>query len=257
MHRKDFYAALLIIPIVLLGNLSDLLILISGAPLSEDPSFLNLFYGSLFHDSYRKDTATLAVTMFGLIPQMTFNLFYGTYLYKDLHRDQTYYFIRQRSKKKWFFKRFLQLSLIAACYVFVQVGFAAVLAIPNAEEPFLSEHAVAILTSFLALFTFTMISTMLVNELSFFFGSVISFFLTYLFLIGSYYLSLNLDYIDLFGRKINVSCLNIVDNTVFSASQPTDPIVGLLVNFFYLGMLAMVGYGIVKNYELSVKDKEI
>lgn len=257
MRIKDFKAALLIFPIVVLSNLSNIIILFSGESISADPSFSNLFFSSLFNGVYQKDNSTLSLTMFGLIPQMFFNILYGTYIYRDLHISQTYFFIRQNSKKKWYIKCILRLALIELFYVFIQVSLPALFAVANCNEVFSTEHIFKIIVSYVSLFMFTVISTLIVNILSLFCGSAISFFITYIYIIGAYYTSLKIDYITILDRKIDVSCLNIIDTTIFNSSKSNYPQVGLLIDFIYIIIISAVGYAILRNYDLSIKDKEI
>lgn len=196
------------------------------------------------------------MTMFGLSLPFLFNIIYGSFLYRDLHINRVYYFIRYKSRLKWYIKTVAKLVLIAAFYCFIWIFAAYLLTNFNSKDVYGSVPAKLTILVFLTLFLYVLLTTILVNLVSFFWGTAAAFVAVYGFLIFSFKMSFKFESIRLFGKTIDLTRFNIIDNTILTWKKEPD-FSDITVNLTYVILSVFLLGIVVQKTNISLKDKEM
>ncbi len=255
LQKKDILCMLWLIPALFLNYLQDILLLITGRTSDEELSFLIYFYDFAFGGSSVKEGSELTQTMFGLIVPIVFNIIYGTFFYRDMHINNTYMYVRCKSKLVWYIRKCIQLILLAAVYTLISVSSAAFLSSICSGEMISKSILAVLITSYMSLLSFTIITTFIINILALYVGTAIAFVINYLFLILMYYISIRIDYIHIGNIKVNMSYLNIMDNTIVPWRDEINYI-SIIINFFFVTIIAISGYLCCRSTDLCLRDKE-
>lgn len=255
IQKRDVLCLLWLIPALFLNYLQDILLLFSGRTNNEDLSFLIYFYDFTFGGSSVKEDSEFTQTMFGLVIPIVFNVIYGTFFYRDMHISSTYMYVRCRKKLVWYIRKCIQLILLTAVYIFISVFSAAIMSSICSGEKFSESILAVLITSYMSLLSFTIITTLIINILALYTGTAIAFIINYVFLILLYYVSVRIDYINIGNIKVNVSYFNILDNTIVPWHGEID-YTSIIINAIYVIVIAIFGYLCCRSADLCLRDKE-
>ena len=256
-RAKDIAKLLLVIPVTGIAYLSELIIHFSGNKITQrdDLSFEESFLCRVFGGLEKKEDATLRVALFALAIPMIFNILYGAYIYKDLQQNSLYYFARFRSRARWFRGSVARLLLSAVWYCFFWVLFAYLLSLADTDTTCTPENVRLFLVCLLTVIAYTVITTLIINSLSFYLGSAISFILVYLLVIGLFYLCFTPQQITFLGIQADLSKFNILMITILNWKQEID-FSGLYVSAVYSVLLLLALSRITARTDVGLQDKE-
>lgn len=255
IKKKGIAKLLLVIPASGITYLSDLIIHLSGGKISEELDCEGLLLSLVFNNLEKKEDASLRVALFALAIPTLFNILYGAYIYKDLQQNNLYYFARFKSRARWFCGSVSRLLLGAVWYCSFWVLLAFFLSLANTDTELNAENIRLFLICLLTVISYTVITSLMINLLSFYLGSAVSFVLIYLLVIGLFYLCFTSQQITVFGIHADLSKLNIVMCTILSWSQEID-YSGLCVSSVYMVLLIFALARIVARTDVGLKDKE-
>ena len=255
IRRSEVFKLLSVIPLTILGQIVELYSFIRKQPISEDNSFENVFYGMIFEDAYQKEDSTFSYTLFALAIPIIFSIFYGAYLYKDLHIKNIYKFVREKSRMKWYLKNLFRLVLITLTFCGIWLFIVYIISVVNTGAGINGYTLKNFFICYITISEYTFVTTLMVNIFSFFFGTAISFVIVY-FIIGLlYYITVNFESITIFGTKVDISKINIVDNTMLTWQDKID-FTCIIVNMVYIIICVAIIGVIISKVDIGLKDKE-
>lgn len=264
MKKKDVMLLLLVIPILLLFNFSEVLELFLGIESSH--SFYHNFSSMVFNRNWKEVYSDNVISsMFGVVMCTICNFMFGIYIYKDLCVSGTYYFVRQRNRKKWFVIRSLKVLLLVTIYSFLQVVIPALICMKISNQPLNKFVVLFVAFSFVSMAAYNFLTTYFVNLIALKIGSVMSFVVVYIAMalcfelayifnvIGipeypvTYFLPTEITQIDM---DVDVQSFK----ELFKYNKNT--FISLGVNCAYIIVTFIIGLFIVDYTEISLVDRE-
>lgn len=246
---------LIVLPVVLINSLSELIVHFKGGFIAQPNTFDNIFLCMVFNGSYSKLDSSLTTTFFGLSIPIVFNIIFGSYIYKSLQINNTYYFVRFKNRLNLYLQSVIKLIAYVALYCFIWMGFVFWLALQNSMTNITIENIKTVIICFLAVFLYTLLTTLLINALSFFTGTATSFIIVYIIIFLLYYISLKVSTVKVFNIRINISKFNIIDNTILSWKNELL-FKDLIVSCIYIFIMLVILYIFVAHIDVGLKDKD-
>lgn len=264
MKKKDILLLLSVIPILLLANFSEVLEMILD--IESANTFYHNYSSMVFNRNWKEVSGdTVISSMFGVFMSTICNFMFGIYIYKDLCISGTYYFVRQRNRKKWFILRSLKVFVLVAIFTAMQVIVPAIISVKISNQAVNKFVVTYVAFSFAALLAYNFLTTYIVNLLALRIGSVMSFIsvylgmafcfeLAYIFVVlgipeypVTYFLPTEITQINMDVEVIKFSELFKYNKNMF---------ISLGVNGAYILVVFIIGLIIVDRVEISLVDRE-
>lgn len=236
-------------------------------PVPISSPLLEFGFGSIFFI-----VSYITLLMLKIVPQIVFQILYGTYIYKHFCVAHVYYFSRQSNRLKWLIKESTHLLLLDMIYHMLYIIIPCLLLI-LCRRAYIDNYAA---TLFLYIFIYevlyTFIFTMLLNILAVFLGSQNSFLCIYFFqFICAASLLLYESILSLQGAAKVFFMLNPISNMLIAwhstSYQPMNQIINILqlrfdinqsIIYFIILSIAVIlfGYFAINRTDISLENKE-
>lgn len=264
MKKKEWLLILLVIPITLLINLSEVIELVFDIPRTQ--SFYQTYASMMFSRSWSEmeDINTIN-SMFNVVMSIICNFMFGIYIYKDLCVSGTYYFVRQRNRKKWFLLKMCKVAILIFLYTLIQVVVTGVLAVGVTNQKVDKFVVTFISFAFATFFIYNLLTTLLINILALRMGSVLSFVLVYILMALSFGMAYYCMLLGMPEYPVNYFLPTEITeiNMEVDISKPIElykanknMFVSLGINSAYVVLLIISGLFVVNYSEISLTDKE-
>lgn len=247
-----FWKVFLIIPIVLLFNVN--ILLTEGG---IDSSVGAIMANALFEYAQIGDMKAYVFVIEGMYFIFVFNMLFGTYIYQDFQVSSIYLFSRLRDRRKWFYKKVIEIGTFSLIYTFLFLTTLFVICIfgSNQQLDVSSIHMMGMLLIFISLFLTA--TTLLINLLTIKYNSSIGFICVYLVLLLLITVLLQSDWIALFTKTPYLLLLNPVAGVILNLAE--DRTMGVLATIYYLilnGIIICGGAKFVNRLEIGLLEKD-
>lgn len=251
----------IIFPALLIQYFQELAFLAAGRDnFHSDPTF-SLRYQAMVFGRTRQMNLGPSACIFGVALSLIVILLYGTYIYRQLHANGMYYFVRQRDISRWYrcitiklFWNIFVYTLLQAWVPFVLSGLMGK-AMPKAAD------AAMLAAVFISLLLFNYLFAMLVNVLAMKWGSVLSFLITYGLMVLSVYLAdseLVGSYPFVYFYPTEVGMLSVIEGQGLAKLIISNRrwIISVLVMIAYIGAALLWGRKRILRMDIGLSDQE-
>ncbi|MGN0165503.1 MAG: hypothetical protein ACI39R_04915 [Lachnospiraceae bacterium] len=264
MKKKEILLILSVIPIVLFLNFTEVVQMIFNIESEND--FYQTYSSMIFNRNWKEISGENAITsMFGVVLSILCNFMFGIYIYKDLCISGTYYFVRQRNRKKWFVRKSLKVFMLVALYTFLQVFVPAVIGVRLCHQKVNYFVVVFVAFAFVALLVYNFLTTYLINLLALKLGSIVSFLTVYFGMALCFefsFICLKLGFSDYpvsYFLPTEITQINL-DAEVFKPVElyrnNKEMFISLGISGGYILLMFLIGLYIVDHLEISLTDRE-
>ncbi len=204
MYKKRLLLALfIIIPVVLVFNY-DLFLSHGKASYTLKQMLVSRIFD--VKSIYEEKTLILAVNSIYFI--VIFHICFGTYIYKDFISNGAYIFTRLKSRRVWFYRKSMDIIKFSMLYSFLFVGTLLTICRIFVGKPLEIDIIYTVFFLWFSSSVLIIMSTLLINMLSIFYGSHIGFIFGYATLVFLIAASINFEKIPLIGKYTYVSLIN-------------------------------------------------
>lgn len=237
---SNFKKTLVVIPTVLIFQ--SLVLISDKRPyLLVSEQFLGYVMGSITYP----DSKFFVFALENLIYIFLFEILFGHYIYNELRYSGTYVFSRISNKSKWFLEKTLHLGVYSLIYVSLYLFIMLFLSIYSTGN-FPDENVFPIFIQILVkLTTICFIGTLVINVLSFYNGTVVSFLIVYAIQVLEVFLIMN------FGNPDIVKWFPLSSLTI-SSQYKTFNFFEAYYNVFLISGCLLFSFLQVKKIDLSL-----
>lgn len=254
--QRNIWKIFIIIPITLLSEFSTLITLFTEGGL--DYRVEELIADTLFGLTKIGDIKSYALVLDGMYYILIFTMLFGTYIYHDFTISSIYLFSRMKDRKKWFYRKVVEISLLALSYTFLFLTTLALVCSSGSKYKMNSSAWILLLVLFFLITLFLIGTVLLINLIAIRTSSAIGFLSIYTALLV---------------------CIMIVlhyHQSPFIVQHPYfmlfDPVYGIILNlsndlmmrsvsfiYYILLDLAIIWFGMrfIKNLEVGLIHAEL
>lgn len=236
VKRRDSLKIMIIIFITLYRQYS-LLLPRAGRTLPVAEFFLQRI---LSGNPSRSETK-VAVVLFGMLEIVVFNLLYGSLIYRDLYENSAYIFVRQRSRRRWFVARSLELLAYGAVYALLYIGITFALCAGYSDQRVDAVAIKIVILTYILITLFTFWTTLLINLAAILVGTATSFVINYVLLSFLSLFAVEFETIPIVNRFPLLLRLNPVANVTIYWNYEIGSTLQPIVYFVILCILTCVG----------------
>jgi len=222
-----------------------------------DSSVGEILANTLFEYARIGDMKAYVFVIEGMYFIFVFNMLFGNYIYHDFQVSSIYVFSRIRERKKWFYKKVIELAFISLIYtvLFLLTLLVICISCSNQKLDKSSIQMIATLLIFIALFL--MASTLIINLLTIKFNSSVGFIIVYLVLLILITVLLMSDWMTLFTNAPYLLLLNPVAGVILNLTGETTMTVLAILYYFGLnGIIIFVGARFINCLEVGLLEKD-
>ncbi len=225
--------------------------------ITNDNTVFGTFLSEIFGGSYDRNTSNFSLSVESLMQIVLFNLFFGMYLYKDLHQCSEYIFTREITRNQWFKKRCTQLFFYSTVYTFIYISLFGIASCLATSKPIDSESVLIIGMTYIILCLFTYVTTFLINLVSIFKGSSIGFFVIYIGIIFFTHLAIIFEQIPVLGMFDALLYLNPMVHVIVSWDYSSASMWGGLLYYIVFSIIiTLVGMKMINQIDIGIKGVE-
>ena len=216
-----------------------------------------LFLQEIFSGNPSRMHTNIVMMLFGMFEIVVFNLLFGNYLYRDLHENADYIFVRYPNRIKWFCLRAKRLVLYTTLYVFLFLGITFVLCV-NFSSGAIDETAIWVLfITYIMLCLFTYWTTLIINLLSMYLGSTMAFISLYVVMVVLAALAIGHEKIPVINQCPLLLKMNPIANVVIQWESGSKESLFHAVYFIcWIIITLCVGSIFVKQIDIGLNNKE-
>lgn len=233
--------------------MDNLILVINRKILSREQT--DLFQQYFFLGTVELKFQNVIISFFTM---MLFSAFFGTCLYEDIKPDGIYFFLRQKSRKHWYIKKFLK-----------QITFAGIAAVLISFADYILTYGtlcgikdtktlcIFFLQQFIVEFSILMFLSLLQNYISFFIGATYGFFSIIFLTIVELLLAVWSEEIGDGIIFFILNCLNPFTNYINVVNGNITFICSTVAALIIVIILMLLGYFITKKFDVGLSNKEL
>ena len=177
IKRRDL---LKILPIIFITLYRSYNLLLSG--MGRTLPIAELFLQNIFSGNPSRKETKVVMVLFGMMEIVVFNLLYGSLIYRDLYESSAYIFVRQKSRRRWFAGKSLELLAYSAVYNLLFIGITFGLCVWRSEQRLDAVAVKIVILTYILATLFTFWTTLLINLTAILAGAAMSFVINYVVL---------------------------------------------------------------------------
>lgn len=245
---SQFKKTLIAFPTVLVFQ-SLILISEKQPDLLVSERLVSLVLGSITYP----DAKFFVFALENLVYIFLFEMLFGHYIYNELKYSSTYVFSRITSTKRWFLNKSMELAMYAMVYILFYLGSMLFLSIYSTGNVPDAATWVLFVQLFLKFSAICFIGTLLINVLSFYIGSMVSFLAVYAVQVFEVFLIMNVMAFPVIREHPEIiKWLPMSSLVISKVNYATLYILDLLYIFTLVAVCILFSQTLVKKTDLSL-----
>lgn len=249
--RRLLIALFIIIPVALVFNY-DLLLSQGEASYALEQMIVSRIFDI---KSIEEKTLILAVNSIYFI--VIFHICFGTYIYKDFISNGAYIFTRLKSRKSWFYQKSVDIIKLGMLYSLLFVLTLFALCGIFVGKPLEIDIVYTVFFLWFSSSILIILTTLLINVLSIFYGSHIGFIFGYAILVFLIGVSINFEYIPIIGKYTYASLINPASIMfLYLIENKALVLLGLFYYSLVVGLLIYLSAKLISKIDISITTVE-